>query len=672
MIIKEEQEKYKHIKNDLIEYRKSLDNAKEAISKFADNETALTMTTIYDRMIYLYEKNKHRPYFAKIVFQKDGEKEKTFAYIGRIGFANLNQDDIIIDWRAPISELYYNSKPGKAEYFVDGEKICGTLDTKRQISFENGEIVQVYDLDGSISSDEFLQPYLSDESNQRLKNIVATIQEEQDKIIRFPLNKNIIVQGVAGSGKTTVALHRLSYLIYNNSKTIKPKNYYIISPSTVFKSYITGLLEDLDADEVVSGSIEYLLNNFVKTYKILKKHQQFEKLNKNKKNTQYLLFKGSLNFAKIIDKYINYLEEKTFKTDFCLDGVKLINSDVMFEKYLACRKQSLEENTKILADYINSFVKNNTQIEANLKAALMADQIGFAKKMNIERTLEKNITPKVVKFYKKLNLADCYKDFISNLNKFYDGEFLNDIQTETLENLNKKIISYDDIGPMLYIATKLFACQDYANIKMVTIDEAQDLSPLAYLAFSKIFKNSYFSIYGDLAQGLYGYQSINSWGEVLGIINNSNYLELNKSYRTTIEITQNANKVLRALNLSEASNVIRHGDAVEVNKSNNIKSDILNQIKNNSKYNIAIICSDDAELEQAKKQLSDVATVLDENTPAFENHKVNLLTVETAKGLEFECVILYNANKYSPSIVDQKKYYVAQTRALHKLIINAL
>ncbi len=246
MIIKEEQEKYKRIKSDLVEYRKSLDEAKTAISKFSDNETALTMTTIYDRMIYLYEKNKHRPYFAKIVFQKDGEKEKTFAYIGRIGFANLNQDDIIIDWRAPISELYYNSKPGRAEYFVDGEKISGTLDTKRQISFENGEIVQVYDLDGSISSDEFLQPYLSDESNQRLKNIVATIQEEQDKIIRFPLNKNIIVQGVAGSGKTTVALHRLSYLIYNNSKTIKPKNYYIISPSAVFKSYITGLLEDLE------------------------------------------------------------------------------------------------------------------------------------------------------------------------------------------------------------------------------------------------------------------------------------------------------------------------------------------------------------------------------------------------------------------------------------------
>ena len=676
MSLEEEREKYILIKEDLLNYRKSLDQETKIIRALSDHDLAVALDDLNERRKYQFDKNKSRPYFAKIVFKKEGEDKTTTAYIGRIGFASLNNEDIIIDWRAPISDLYYNSKLGKASFKIDKEEIKGELELKRQINFEDGQITSVYDLDNSISSDEFLQPYLSASADNRLKNIIATIQKEQDDIIRMPFNDNLIIQGVAGSGKTTVALHRLSYLIYNNRSFIKPYNYMVISPNSIFKSYISSLLEELDADQVNSLSLDDLLEHVLQSnFKILKKHEQYEYLCNKKIKFDYLKFKGSLDFQKAIDKFLVSYAKEMFCKDFNILNVKIFDKEFIYKKFKECDRESLEEQANILAGTLDSYAKDNDQIEDYLRNLYNKDLLSFQDKITIERTLQKGIKSLIYKFYKKRPLLEIYKKFINEVEKYTEFNDFKILKGETLKNLKSNIISYDDIGAILYIATKIRPLTDFLEIKQIVIDEAQDFSYLTFKALKDIFKYANFSIFGDLAQGIYSYQSIKNWNEIIPLFNNLSYLELNKSYRTTIEITQEANKILNKLGLHNAENVLRHGEPVQIRISKNIKKTIEAEIEEFKKSNFiscAIICKDQEELKCAYELLKDNVSIYNESDNEFNMNSVCLLTVESAKGLEFDFVIIYDFSSYAENELDFKRFYVAKTRALHKLILNQI
>ena len=316
MSLEYEKKKYLVLKEMVDNYRKELLEDREyALGMPIETENGFniereTMITDIDEKLAILKRHCDEPYFAKLVFEDSDDGEKFNGYIGRLSIGEVGSpdDSKIVDWRAPIADLYYNGRLGSSSYVANGNTFNVDLQLKRQINIKEDEVKSIYDFEESVSSDEFLQPYLTQSADNRLKNIVATIQEEQNKIIRLPIFKNCIIQGVAGSGKTTVALHRLSYLMYNFKKSIRPEEFLIISPNDIFMSYISSILVDLDADKSNSFSFNTLIKNILGTnYEILNKQHEYIKLSKNNISTDYLKFKNSKEFVfELVSFYIIY------------------------------------------------------------------------------------------------------------------------------------------------------------------------------------------------------------------------------------------------------------------------------------------------------------------------------------------------------------------------------
>jgi len=628
-----------------------------------------------DEKLEIYKRHFNEPYFAKLIFEDNNDGMKFNGYIGRLSIGEVSSpsDEKIVDWRAPISDLYYNGRIGNSTYSAHGKEYSVDLKLKRQIDIKEGKVNSIFDFEEAVTNDDFLKPYLTQSADNRLKNIVSTIQEEQNKIIRLPVFQNVIVQGVAGSGKTTVALHRLSYLIYNYKKSVKPEEFLILSPNDIFMSYISNILVDLDADKSNSYSLNKLFTDILgNEYKILSKHHEYARLMKNRQPIDYLKFKNSLEFVKILERYIEYYCKNNICKDLVFKSVKILDKETML-KYFDYNKDI------IVSNIITNGAKKLAlalQYDEKIKKIAMSNidnaDIDIHKKFELKRKIESGNVAYLKNVKENFNIFKVYEDFIKNIEKFTDNENIDLLKKSTLGNLKKKIIAYDDLAPILYLYARFVNFPYYQKLKVVFIDEAQDLSSLMYMAFTKLFPNATFSIFGDVAQGIYSYQSIDDWSDVQNIIKESSLLYLKRSYRTTIEIMESANLTLAKLGIPPADNVVRHGEEVEYVSGNSfeiIKDEV--QRLNESYSKTAIICKDDDELKVACEKLANLnMVVLDESNLNYENDKVIILTVQTAKGLEFDSVILYDENSYTESANDLKLLYVAKTRALHKLIIN--
>lgn len=681
MSLLEEKRKYPIIKDNLKGYKEKIVNLYEIAWKSWDRDpenhdgAPSGIMEMYEEILRNLEKNKGAPYFARIVFQEDGDEKKTDVYIGKIGHVNLGDTDLI-DWRAPISDLYYNAPLGQTSYISNGEEIKGTLDLKRQIKIDNDEVTTIYDFENTVSSDEFLKPYLTQSADNRLKNIVSTIQAEQNQIIRLPIYTNTVVQGVAGSGKTTVALHRLSYLMYTYKDFAKAKDFLIISPNSVFMSYISSLLVDLDADQAYSYNLEGIYKEITENkWKILNKHEQYEKLILKKVSPVYLKFKSSKEFAQIIDKYIEDYSKKIFRRDLVIDGVKVLDKDIMYNYYKQVKLKFLQPSFDAWVRKVVFDLQINTTLQEQIEQRLKDEDVPFKTRLNIMRIITRSGLHKYLRAFKpgNINPIKLYAELIKDIDKYCDKPFNKILKHETLLNLKEQIISYEDMFPIMYISLQINDIQNFDTIKHVFIDEAQDISYLGYLVLRKAFPYAYFSIFGDLAQGLYSYQSIDDWTEIEPLFEQTFNLPLNKSYRTSIEIMEEANKTLKELGMTEATNVIRHGDPVEFKQGDlhQLVKEELNEMSRNFKT-VAIICKDKEELSEATRSLQDIKVkILDENNSDYKEDETLLLTVQTAKGLEFDFVIIYNENSYDhKNKLDLKQLFVAKTRALHKLVIN--
>lgn len=629
-----------------------------------------------DEKMDILKRHEKDPYFAKLIFTDTNDNEEFMGYIGRVSVGDIQtkNDEKIVDWRAPIADLYYNGRVGNSSYVALNKEYNVDLKLKRQIVFKNGEVSSIYDFEDKISNDEFLTPFLTQSADNRLKSIVSTIQEEQNKIIRLPISKNMVVQGVAGSGKTTVALHRLSYLIYNYKKYANADEFLIISPNEIFMSYISSILVDLEADKSNSFSLNKVFEFACGTeFKLLNKHTKYEMLQNKKISTDYLSYKSSKEFAMCIDKFVMDYLNKLIEKPLIVKGVKILDAlDVL--PYFK-NNNDLNLNTLIL----NASRKIALELEINEDLKLKAfsnvnkSDSTLTKKYEIKRLIESGNFGYVKNNYNtNFKLFNIYKEFISNIEKYSDYKELDILKKQTLNDLKNKTLAYEDMSCLLYLYSKLTNIPYFEKLKCVFIDEAQDLSYLMFLALRKLFKNAKFSIFGDIAQGIYSYESINSWDEILDVVGNCELMYLDRSYRTSIEIMQEANKTLQKLNFKPANNVVRHGEEVEFNKDCNLEL-IKNQLKVlNEKYNnTAIICKDGKDLEKAIEMLSSLnLIVLDENNLSYNQNQNTILTVQTAKGLEFDSVIIFNEQSYLDNSLDLKLLYVAKTRALHKLIIN--
>ena len=588
---------------------------------------------------------KNNPYFARIDFKSNDTLDK--CYIGKLGVSDYDNNIITVDWRASISSIYYDSNIGICSYEAPEGIINGELLLKRQYTIKNSELIDYNDVD-TVSNDELLKPYLGVSANNRLKNIVSTIQSEQNKIIREKLGKNLIVQGVAGSGKTTVALHRIAYLVYNNKELYIPNDYMVIGPNKFFVNYISGILPDLD----VNGVSEYTLEEVFEKY-VCDKYTINNSLDKILSKNDISRYKTSLSLKEDIDKYFDKLQILP-DIDFKIDDKVIISKTIINNMYNELNNNiyiSIKSKIDRLILLINKYYElNKEQITSKLIKNDSSKQIidTFKNKFNIS----------LKKYFKILNLKinNIYIDILKEKNI-------------DCKNLLNNYIDIEDIPALIYIRYKLIGDNIYDNYKHIVIDEAQDYGEFTFYSLNKIFKNSSFSIYGDLAQSLYSYRSINNWECLKDIFNNIEILKLDKSYRTTIEIMNEANTINRKLNLTEAIPVIRHGDNVEY--TNDDLLGIINKLKD--KYEtISIITKTQDESNKLYSILSkDIDINLINSYNLNYDYNINILPSYLSKGLEFDSVVIIDTFD-KENIIDLKLLYVSMTRALHKLYIKGI
>ena len=615
--------------------------------------------------LLLFSKNK--PYFSRIDFKSDNGTD--ICYIGKNGIINSDNKVIVVDWRAPISSVYYDSNIGKTSYKVNDEIVEGELLLKRQYDIQNSKLISYYDVD-IVSNDDILKQYLNVNSDNRLKNIVSTIQSEQNEIIRMPINKSILVQGVAGSGKTTVALHRIAYLAYSYKDHINPNQYMIIGPNKFFINYISSVLPELDVDDVK----QFDFIDFTKY--ILKENFNYNETIDDE-NTYY---KTSMKFKKIIDKYVNYLDKTILpnknlemfgfkildkyeiqnvydnvKNDFDNLSLKVDKSILLLEKIIQNKKENIIINANNYID--NKFVNANEKEKNILKK----------QREDIKKEVQNNCHNILKKYFNYVNenVTLLYKKIFKNINIYHEDNI----------NLNCKNINFGDLTGLLYLYYKIHGNNNYQIYRQIVIDEAQDYNEFTYYTLTLLFKNASFSIFGDIAQSIFPYRSIENWDILKEKIMDVSILYLSKSYRTSIEIMNEANKINRYLSLNEAIPVIRHGKIPEYYKIDSYEF-ILNKILElKEKYkSIAIISKNDKDSKDIYSFLKDkikINLITDESNEY--NGGICSLTSTLSKGLEFDAVIINKADNNIFDInnrTDMKLLYVSMTRALHELIVT--
>ena len=661
-----EKRKLEEVLKDYKEYIEDTTLEKDNVFKlYQDKEEALQKKFDLERKLKVLKQNVEKPYFARIDFKNTKEKLTDICYIGKVGVINYDNKIVVVDWRAPISSLYYDSNVGGATYKVENDRVEGELLLKRQYNIENQVLLSFNDVD-TVSNDELLKPYLGVSADARLKNIVSTIQSEQNEIIRSNIHKNLIIQGVAGSGKTTVALHRIAYLVYNYKDRVKNNQYMVIGPNKFFINYISQVLPDLDVNDVKQYDLIEFASNYLEEN--IKIEPGYTSLSKQK---------TSIKFKNIINEYLdNYFKDSCPITDLKIKDFILLPKQKIIEVWEELNNKNYEVLTDkvdraitLLDRYLNDN-HQNTILRMNSYYDKELDKGQDILKIRADRTntleqLKKSYIPLLKKHFSRVikKSSIIHKEILTSLNDDnykYDGK-----------------IYYEDLPALLYINYKMYGSKEYVNMKHVVIDEAQDYNELTFYALKKIMKNSTFSIYGDLAQSLYQYRSLDNWEDIKeNVFEDINIKYLSKSYRTSIEIMNEANKINKHLKLNEAEAVIRHADEVIYHKINNKYLDIeyyTNLFIEKGLKSIAIITKTHNEAENIYEKLKDKIniSIIDETNQEY-NGGICIITSKLSKGLEFDGVILVEAdeqNYSSDNTLDMKLLYVSMTRAMHNLVV---
>jgi len=702
-MVKTYEEETEYLSGTIKKFNESLrltDMRLEAIPRmYSDNPRVLySMLTQYERRKVLLERTKDKPYFARIDFRfgEDGHEEE--CYIGKIGMYDDKEKILTVDWRAPISTTYYDSNVGETSFQGPKGAISGTLLLKRQYEIEDGKLISFQDVD-TVSNDEILKPYLGANIDNRLKNIVATIQAEQNQIIREQLSKNMIIQGSAGSGKTTVALHRIAYLVYNYMANIKPDQFLVIGPNKFFVKYISSVLPELDVDNVDQLTYDEIVKRILGIdFTLLGDEHKLSMAIRHPKELFYEKLKVSMLFKSALDKFLLDFERTIIPTkDFQIKGYKILSADVIKDIY-----DRIEDDGALTFDNIAKRVDRAhvllcKYIENHYESIMDGVRAEFYKltssmsKSDSEKESKKkefvtkevsnscNVTLKDYFSASRPNILSLYLEFLKNIGSYINCEEC-DVTKNAATNasrLKKKELEFEDLASIIYLYYKVYGSGEFEKFRSTVIDEAQDLGPFNFFALKKLLQNSSFSVFGDLAQSIYPYRGIQSWEEVTKVFDgNCETKVLTKSYRTTIEIMTSANNLTRFMELPEAEPTIRHGDQVSYVETEKMPieymASLINKFKQKEYSSAAIICKDEEEATAINSKLKQVGVDVSNITSsdADYNGGVCTITCQLAKGLEFDGVIISDASEHiysSERIGDMKLLYVAMTRPLHEL-----
>ena len=612
-----------------------------------EKENVEKIYKILNKEIESYEEALKNPYFGRVDFtERLGDHEEI--YIGKKGISSTSDgDEIVVDWRAPVADLYYSGTGGNAYSRAPMGIIEGELELKRKFLFEDKNIKQIFDeeinkilingLEGEELVDEFLKINLEESRGKKLKEVVATIQKEQNDIIRWPKNLPLIVQGAAGSGKTTIALHRLAYLLYRYRESMEGKDILVLAPNKLFLDYISDILPNLGSTDVNETTFQELVVSKLKLKgKIRTKDDKLKEIietadiRERKCISNASKIKGNLIFKVIIDRYIALLESSSLEiNDIEIKGYVLFSKREITRLYLKDlkayplnkRKDEIKRYLSLkLKEKITSLVAmvdRDWQSKINTIKNTYEDGEERRRKL-IEIYNERDSIKEYIKKESKKVMNDYFKNWrgiTSNdiyINLFKDDELFEIatanriprdlaayIKRETIKNFENGIIDEDDLAPLLYIHMILEGIEEKEKYKHIVVDEVQDYSPLQILLINKLSKGNSLTLVGDLAQGIYYYKGISKWEDITeGVFGGkATYMALSQSYRSTIEIISFANGALEAQNLglNTTKPVLRHGKEPVIKYTSSKKESAMEiynaveEIRKEGKNSIAII-----------------------------------------------------------------------------------
>ncbi len=633
-----------------------------------------------------------KPYFGRIDYREDEDGSSDCLYLGKNGIRRNITENVIVDWRAPISSVYYDSDIGRSSYPTPmGDRIEIELFLKRTYEIEDQKLVDFYDSD-VVANDEFLTKYLSKNKEVVLGEIIATIQKEQNEIIRDSPWHSVIVQGVAGSGKTTVAMHRISYILYNYKDKFRPEEFFIIGSNKMLLNYITGVLPNLDVYHVNQMTMEEFLlslldkdfhmktgkytlaGSFLKLEGAGSREDESEKVNSELKR-----FKGSIHFIKALTAYMKQYEINAVTSD----SVKY-NKEVLYSK------------DEILY-FLNFFADLPLQEKIDLLNKRLTYKIASVNEEKDTRKEEIRAEVNKYKNYfgsrtKKYNLMEIYLGFLEDITvnrKYYQEQGIKipgeQVIALLLRELQNKIIDIYDLGMLNFIKKRIKMTKDYEYLGHIVIDEAQDFGVMLFLIFKTLFKNCTYTIMGDVSQNIYYDTGMNDW-EILKqevfLPEKDRFYVLAKSYRNTVEISEYATKVLRKCTFKtyDIEPILRHGKEIMITRVNSEAQmtakavEAIKQIRESGYDTVAIICRTVEEAVKVRKLLSPHVEITHVEG-ALEDMSFTggnmVLPIHMTKGLEFDAVVLWNPDtkSYRYSDEDAKLLYVAITRAMHELHI---
>lgn len=674
------------IKAELINYiekRKNItqyliDSRKKAVEEYRDDEDKLIEYFDHERFVreesFKAIDRKFReltilqpsPYFGKVTFQEKEFEGKDSIYIGRFGITPQEAyEPVVVDWRAPVAALFYAGKLGKAEYDAPQGKVQVDIEAKRQFIIKKEKLLGMFDSEIDVK-DEILQMVLSKKAEEKLKDIIMTIQQEQDKLIRLPREKTIVVDGVAGSGKTTIALHRVAYLLYNYRKILQDK-VLILGPNNIFMEYISTVLPSLGEIGVKQQTFAEFALDLLDINNIMDFREYMEKIiNKDEDFTKEVLFKISEGFIKELDKFVGALNKKYFKIN-----------DVVFQNQVIVPVESVKE----LFDYYEYmplfrrskkikrilFAKIRDVRDEKIREIEKVYRESIDKLSEEERILEETS----LMFQRKLKIREVIQEVITAKKSL---EWLDNEEVITLYNdLNgNKQLTVDDLAPILYLKIKLEGLKLDEEIKHVVIDEAQDYSLLQFIVIKELTKCNGFTIVGDRNQRLLPIIGESPMLKLKKVMDNVEHFNLNKSYRSTKEIMEYANNYLKD---DKIVPLVRNGSEV-IEKEFKSKEEFVEEVRetihklrNEGFESIAVICKN---LEETKKIASSIKEktgikVLDREDIIYNKGEI-VIPAYFAKGLEFDAAIIVNSET-DKELKEDKLKYVMATRALHELYV---
>ncbi len=655
-------EKRKYLWQELVGADRPIQDQYERTAQETDIRLGEKNLATAQQQEYQLKKLRDTPYFARVDFQEDGFGVPELFYIGKFGLTDMESfEQVICDWRSDVAALYYNFGPGRASFTCPNGEITGDLTRKRQFQIERGQMLGCFDTALSIE-DQFLQRILNGHAGEQMKTIVDSIQESQNRIIRDTEHNVVIINGCAGSGKTSVALHRIAYLLYHTRSTLRASDCMIFSPNTLFEDYIASVLPDLGEDNVWQTTFaDFASGIFGSRYEV----RTF--LDAVSERPEPLLAqKGSSEFAQAVrDAAAEYEANITF-SDQVFEGEVILSATEQAESFRINRATlPYRQSVNRLKNQLIHRMRTRSKELRKKIAARLVEENGLSAYLS-ERDLKISARLAGIHICQRL-LHEFDRRYVPNCNALYaqllGRRFGAAEQAAFEQRLAQEEIHFSDAAPLLYLMQRLGMLAQSRRMRQIVIDEAQDYTDLQYALLLDMYPHAVFTVLGDPEQTLSG---CGSFREVLAQSGRScAEYTLDINYRSSKEIVAFTNQLAGRMlchAVERSAGAVRHCTLPEAEVAA-----ALNEFLNASAASelAAVVCADAADCEWVFRALNRADACLLTHEFAARSQRICVLTVPLAKGLEFDRVAVVNrAGKLSGG-----RLYVACTRALHQLML---